>query len=74
MNFNENKTSIVRLIRIFSLSLSLLSIRLSNLKESEAGFYTCEISNGFQTLTSTGFVRVKNSGTNKSCRLLTCLV
>ena len=38
------------------------SIRLKNLKESEAGFYTCEVSNGFQTLSSTGFVRVKNSG------------
>ncbi len=38
------------------------SIRLNNLKESEAGFYTCEVSNGFQTLTSTGFVRVKNPG------------
>ncbi|CAF0948572.1 unnamed protein product [Rotaria sordida] len=36
------------------------SIYLNNLKESEAGFYTCEVSNGFQTLTSTGFVRVKN--------------
>ncbi|CAF4324331.1 unnamed protein product, partial [Rotaria sordida] len=37
-------------------------IYLNNLKESEAGFYTCEASNGFQTLTSTGFVRVKNPG------------
>ncbi|CAF3544593.1 unnamed protein product [Adineta steineri] len=36
------------------------SIRLNNLKESEAGFYTCEVSNGFQTISSTGFVRVKN--------------
>ncbi|CAF1550284.1 unnamed protein product [Adineta ricciae] len=36
------------------------SIRLKNLKESQAGFYTCEASNGFQTLTSTGFVRVQN--------------
>ncbi|CAF1225963.1 unnamed protein product [Adineta ricciae] len=36
------------------------SIRLNNLKEAEAGFYTCEVSNGFQTLSSTGFVRVKN--------------
>ncbi|CAF2677173.1 unnamed protein product [Rotaria sp. Silwood2] len=36
------------------------SINLNNLKESEAGFYTCEVSNGFQTLISTGFVRVKN--------------
>ncbi|CAF3750928.1 unnamed protein product [Adineta steineri] len=36
------------------------SIRLKNLKESQAGFYTCEVSNGFQTLTSTGFVRVQN--------------
>ncbi len=38
------------------------SIRLNNLKESEAGFYTCEVMNGFQTVTSTGFVRVKNPG------------
>ncbi|CAF4470979.1 unnamed protein product, partial [Rotaria sp. Silwood2] len=38
------------------------SIRLKNLKESQTGFYTCEVSNGWQTLTSTGFVRVKNSG------------
>ncbi|CAF0819812.1 unnamed protein product [Rotaria sordida] len=37
------------------------SIRLKNLKESQTGFYTCEVSNGLQTLTSTGFVRVKNS-------------
>ncbi|UJR15936.1 hypothetical protein I4U23_002856 [Adineta vaga] len=36
------------------------SIRLKNLKESQAGFYTCEVSNGFQTLISTGFVRVQN--------------
>jgi hypothetical protein len=38
------------------------SIRLNNLKETEAGFYTCEVSNTYQTLTSTGFVRVKNPG------------
>ncbi|CAF4753403.1 unnamed protein product, partial [Rotaria magnacalcarata] len=37
------------------------SIRLNNLKESQTGFYTCEVSNGFQTLTSTGYVRMKNS-------------
>ncbi|UJR30656.1 hypothetical protein I4U23_018180 [Adineta vaga] len=36
------------------------SIRLNNLKETEAGFYTCEVSNGFQTISSTGYVRVKN--------------
>ena len=28
-----------------------------------AGFYTCEVSNNYQILTSTGFVRVKNSST-----------
>ena len=39
----------------------IFSLRLSNLKESHAGFYTCEASNSFQTITSTGFVRVKNS-------------
>jgi hypothetical protein len=37
----------------------LTSIRLKNPKESISGFYTCEVSNEFQTLTSTGFVRVK---------------
>jgi len=40
----------------------IFSIRLRNLKESIAGFYTCEVSNGFEILTSTGFVRVKNPG------------
>ncbi len=38
----------------------VFSIRLKNLKESISGFYTCEASNDYQTLTSTGFVRVKN--------------
>ncbi|CAM4946838.1 unnamed protein product [Rotaria socialis] len=37
------------------------SIRLNNLQESQTGFYTCEVSNGFQILTSTGYVRMKNS-------------
>ncbi|CAF3313997.1 unnamed protein product [Rotaria socialis] len=48
--------------RRFSIDQSAFrsSINLKNLKESEAGFYTCEVSNGFQTLASTGFVRVKN--------------
>ncbi|CAF5178030.1 unnamed protein product, partial [Rotaria sp. Silwood1] len=46
-------------MHMFSLCF-YFSIYLNNLKESEAGFYTCEVSNGFQTLTSTGFVRVKN--------------
>ncbi|CAF0791486.1 unnamed protein product [Rotaria sp. Silwood1] len=47
----------------FSIDQNLFqsSIRLKNLKESQTGFYTCEVSNGFQTLISTGFVRVKNS-------------
>jgi hypothetical protein len=40
----------------------IFSIRLRNLKESIAGFYTCEVSNGYEILTSTGFVRVKNPG------------
>lgn len=43
-------------------SVFFFSIRLRNVKESFAGFYTCEVSNGFETLTSTGFVRVKNPG------------
>lgn len=40
----------------------LCSIRLENLKEADTGFYTCEISNGFESKTSTGFVRLKNLG------------
>lgn len=36
------------------------SIQLNNLRETEAGFYTCEVTNKFQTMSSTGFVRVKN--------------
>lgn len=44
------------------LNFCIYSIRLRNIKESIAGFYTCEVSNGFETLTSTGFVRVKNPG------------
>ena len=38
------------------------SIHFNSLRESEAGFYTCEADNGFQTLRSTGFIRVKNPG------------
>ena len=42
--------------------MPVISIRLRNLKDTEAGFYTCEVSNGFETISSTGFVRVKNAG------------
>ncbi len=40
----------------------VFSIRSKNFKESIAVFYTCEVSNDFETLTSTGFVRIKNPG------------
>jgi len=40
----------------------VLSVRSKNFKQSIAGFYTCEVSNDFETLTSTGFVRIKNPG------------
>ena len=43
------------------LSLSLSSLRLKNPRDSMSGFYTCEVSNEYQTLTSTGFIQTKNS-------------
>lgn len=61
MHFSPGKTNEICLSPI-EMDLFLFSIHLNTLKESEAGFYTCEVSNGFQTLTSTGFVRVKNPG------------
>ena len=39
------------------------SLQIKHLKESQAGFYTCEASNGFHSVTSTGFVRVQAPGT-----------
>ena len=56
-----NKNNIKKIKKMFIYG-NFFSIRLNNLKESEAGFYTCEVMNGFQTVTSTGFVRVKNPG------------
>jgi hypothetical protein len=58
----NNKNLIAEKGKKSKVDFSVFSIRLRNLKESIAGFYTCEVSNGFQILTSTGFVRIKNPG------------
>lgn len=51
-----------RISLMISNRFQISSLLIKHLKESQAGFYTCEVSNEYKTLVSTGFVRVQNLG------------